>query len=662
MPPRVRTITIPPLGSPAPSAPRTVPSLAPPPPAIPGPQQAGTDLPALAAPQATPSGSTPRGGGSLSLSQGSAPVNTLPLGARSMFTPQRDASAALPARRPEAATPPRVIPSGSTPPLARNARLPSAGADSDVMPSDPDTLPTVPPRASTASDGVPRAEPMVTEPTPAFSVDELDLGSDTILQLPTMHASDSFDSMMQFRAHAPLPSPLEDLPEPPPELLAPPEPLAPLASTVPLASTAPTAPSARLAPPAPISPPIRRPTPRPPLITPATALFAEPEPDADSSQSRTIAISTPSVEIVEPPDRATRFEAAGSRRRAILHALVMLAAVLVVGTLLAAAALYLTRDRGRPAEVQAPAPPAPSITIGTVKFIVTPTDSAISIDEGKQVHRGSPWTVDLAPGAHQIEIQRDGYKAWLTSTDVVAGQPQTISVPLEPLEAAVLSDATLIVGSTPPGLEAVLDGTAAGKTPLKLSIKVGAHTVVLRKDGADIWKTELDARTSAVYEFSPTLANLAPRAARPTDREPTPGSAAPRQPAAETPGKAADAPPSGSQVPAPPGHGTPPPAPAPPDTAPGAPTPPTVSSTAVARIAGVPPSISRLGPSELPPEISAKLCIDDAGHVTTAGTVTQLPADVGAEIVGALRTWQYAPYRVDGIARAACFVVSFRVK
>jgi hypothetical protein len=88
----------------------------------------------------------------------------------------------------------------------------------------------------------------------------------------------------------------------------------------------------------------------------------------------------------------------------------------------------------------------------------------------------------------------------------------------------------------------------------------------------------------------------------------------------------------------------------------------TIPSTAVSKLSGAPPSITKLGPAELPPEISAKLCIDEAGHVTSSGTLTTLPPQAGAEIVSALRTWQYTPYRVDGAARAACFVISFRVK
>jgi hypothetical protein len=58
--------------------------------------------------------------------------------------------------------------------------------------------------------------------------------------------------------------------------------------------------------------------------------------------------------------------------------------------------------------------------------------------------------------------------------------------------------------------------------------------------------------------------------------------------------------------------------------------------------------------------ITAKLCIDDAGHVTTADVVTPIDANLAAQITGALRDWQYAPYQAGGAAQPVCFQVAFR--
>ena len=121
----------------------------------------------------------------------------------------------------------------------------------------------------------------------------------------------------------------------------------------------------------------------------------------------------------------------------------MLALVLVlVGTASALVALYLARVPETTTEVEPPVPPPQSKTVSTVKFVVVPADSTITI-EGKPMHTGSPWDVDLAPGAHQIEIHHDGYKSWLTSTDIPRGETLTLRVVLDPFDSAVVIDATL---------------------------------------------------------------------------------------------------------------------------------------------------------------------------------------------------------------------------
>ena len=87
-----------------------------------------------------------------------------------------------------------------------------------------------------------------------------------------------------------------------------------------------------------------------------------------------------------------------------------------------------------------------------------------------------------------------------------------------------------------------------------------------------------------------------------------------------------------------------------------------VPTTAVNRIAGPPPRITPPANVELPPSITAKLCIDLTGHVTVAEMITALDPALAAQIVGTLHGWQYEPYKAGGVARAACFPVTFRVK
>jgi hypothetical protein len=71
--------------------------------------------------------------------------------------------------------------------------------------------------------------------------------------------------------------------------------------------------------------------------------------------------------------------------------------------------------------------------------------------------------------------------------------------------------------------------------------------------------------------------------------------------------------------------------------------------------------VTRRPDVELPPAITAKLCIDDAGHVSNAEIITPLDPATAAEIVDTLRTWRYTPYTSEGVARPACFPMTFRV-
>jgi hypothetical protein len=402
------------------------------------------------------------------------------------------------------------------------------------------------------------------------------------------------------------------------------------------------------------------------VVTPATALFAEPEPDAESSMTGSLApssLASSSHALPQAPSPlSTATDGAPRRHRPRRGALALLAAAVVLGVGVAGAVLYLTRPHAAVVDVPRPPPAPPPRTTGTVKFAIVPVDAAITI-EGRPPHTGSPWDIELGPGAYQIEIHRDGYKAWLTSADVVLGESQTIRVALEPLDAVLTTATATLVVDPPPGSELVLDGTPlAGGAQIRTPLTVGPHTVVLRKGGVEVWKTQLEARASAMYDLTPALTK---QAKVPPQAEPSVARPAPLAPATEpTPPSVTPDPGSGAR-PSPLGEITPtstPPVPPPPAAA-ADPTPTMiVPSTAVTKLAGAPPSVASVDAAELPQAISAKLCIDDVGHVTSSSILTPLAPNAGAEIVDALRTWQYTPYQSNGAARPACFVVSFRVK
>jgi hypothetical protein len=64
----------------------------------------------------------------------------------------------------------------------------------------------------------------------------------------------------------------------------------------------------------------------------------------------------------------------------------------------------------------------------------------------------------------------------------------------------------------------------------------------------------------------------------------------------------------------------------------------------------------RLDQEAVAHRLSAILCIDTRGQVTSAKLLRDLPAWLHDMLVRDLRTFQFSPYQVAGTASAACFV------
>ncbi|MGE0397621.1 MAG: protein kinase [Kofleriaceae bacterium] len=406
--------------------------------------------------------------------------------------------------------------------------------------------------------------------------------------------------------------------------------------------------------------------------------------------------------------------------------LVIIAGIVAAGAIATAATLWATRgDQVKPV-TEASQPRVAPKTIGVVKFNLEPADAEIVIG-GQVAHTGSPFQIELEPGVHQVQINRAGYKSWLTALELSASETQTLRVVLEPLGAAVAAaepEGTLILSSTPSGLEAVLDGKLLPvRTPIKMPIKVGPHTIVLKKDGEEVWRQDLVAQANAEHEFSPSMEaakqreraerRAAPhRVAQPAVAHETespktePAHEVPAPPPAPTPqaiaptissttpvtttASATTATTTTKPAPTTPTTTTTAPTttttgakttvapttnaitkPAPTTTTPTAPPSPpritgpvTIPPSKVTKISGDVPKLSMTRHAEVPPVVAAKLCIDHKGAVTSADLITKLEARAALEMVQTLKSWRYTPYKPQGSPNtaAACFAVSFRSK
>jgi len=112
----------------------------------------------------------------------------------------------------------------------------------------------------------------------------------------------------------------------------------------------------------------------------------------------------------------------------------------------------------------------------------------------------TPATVrDLARGAHQVRLVREGYTTVERKIVITASKPAvTLTVPM--VKVPVVStrlDSALVVVSRPAGATVFLDGREVGTTPLTLpGVKVGAHTMRMELDGYRRWSSSVEVVAS----------------------------------------------------------------------------------------------------------------------------------------------------------------------
>jgi hypothetical protein len=366
----------------------------------------------------------------------------------------------------------------------------------------------------------------------------------------------------------------------------------------------------------------------------------------------------------------------------------------------------------------APAPVAQQPQTGKVKFVVEPADSTVKI-AGIEPHTGSPWSVDLDPGQIQVQINHDGFKSYVTTVDLSAGETQTLRVVLDKGGVEALS--LLTIESNPPGLVVTLDGSdLAQRTPIeKMQVQKGPHVATIKENGQEVWRQEFMATGDADFDFKPILTEEKKRehaeqaAQRVAQQMPT----RPRETIVERPatptrvvkeeadvggsksnvkdinvGSAAETtavlpPPPEAKLPPPPETKTEPaaaavtpPAPehkdasgtgaakvatSPVNTAPRIAQPAVVPPNAVHRTSGSLPTINQVPRAgETPPsKIATMLCIDTGGSVTTVKVLSKgLPSGVAETLQSTMSNWKYQAYKQGANAVPACFVVSFAVK
>ncbi len=116
----------------------------------------------------------------------------------------------------------------------------------------------------------------------------------------------------------------------------------------------------------------------------------------------------------------------------------------------------------------------PTGSTGSVTITSTPTGAYVSIDGGTT--EITPWTYQVAPGSHQVEVDFPGYQAYVTTVNVAAGGTSQVNAILSP----VPNPGLIAIDSTPQGADIYVDGNFNGETPFTVGgLTPGPHQVVL---------------------------------------------------------------------------------------------------------------------------------------------------------------------------------------
>ena len=159
--------------------------------------------------------------------------------------------------------------------------------------------------------------------------------------------------------------------------------------------------------------------------------------------------------------------------------------------------------RGPKSRRAAPAP-VPVVIPGQALIDSSPQGAQFQVDGKSDPSWVTPFTVaSLSPGKHIVSVSKSGYSSEIRSIDVAANSKATLTLHLAPVNAL------MVVNSTPPGAEVVLDGKPTARvTPAQFAVEKGSHTILLRKQGYLEETVTADLGPGQNFQYSPALRAL----------------------------------------------------------------------------------------------------------------------------------------------------------
>jgi len=150
------------------------------------------------------------------------------------------------------------------------------------------------------------------------------------------------------------------------------------------------------------------------------------------------------------------------------------------------------------------APAAPVVVPGQIQIDSNPEGAQIQLDGDTDPSWITPFILTgLRPGQHTVGVSKAGFSGDTRMVDIASGSKSFVSLHLSPVNAL------LVVNSTPPGADVMIDGKSTGRvTPVQFAVEKGTHTVLVRKQGYLEETTSADLSPGQNFQFAPALRQL----------------------------------------------------------------------------------------------------------------------------------------------------------
>ncbi len=126
--------------------------------------------------------------------------------------------------------------------------------------------------------------------------------------------------------------------------------------------------------------------------------------------------------------------------------------------------------------------PGTTPEMGQLLVTANVAGAKISVDGSAEPDWVTPYssTINRPPGTHQVVVSKEGYGDYQQSVTIERGKTTTVNAQLSQLSVA---SGEVLVNTTPPGLEVLIDGKLIGPSPVRVTVVAGSHKYTVRREG-----------------------------------------------------------------------------------------------------------------------------------------------------------------------------------